>query len=393
MHGDASNNTSAANAPAGRYMRHNKMVVTSSIVVYVAFIAEPIAGGYSRGRKAMAHELSITKDGQAEAFYALTPAWHGLGTVVDQAPTSEAAIKLAHLEWEVTQQPIYTDSSQQTLACGADKAQVAGWCANVRKDTGDVLGVVTDRYTPVQNSEAFSFCDGLLADGVIKYESAGAMRGGKVIWMLTQMPGRTDEVAEGDNLDRYILFTNTHDGSRAALVLPTSVRVVCMNTLRLALERGRGNALKIRHTGEIADKLEAARIAVGLVNSLFDANLDTARKLASRRLVHEDFIAYLDRLMPLKRDASERTNKHRQEVRAKIKDNFYIDPRQQLGTIRQSAWAAVNAVTQFVDHQAERRGGTAKQRAESGFYSVTLGAGNDAKQSAWSTAVEMFAAV
>ncbi|HWE95443.1 MAG TPA: DUF932 domain-containing protein [Tepidisphaeraceae bacterium] len=119
----------------------------------------------------MAHELSITSDGQAEAFFALTPAWHGLGTVVDEAPDSAAAIKLARLEWEVAQQPIYTDTAQQTLAGGPDKAQVAGWTANVR----------TDRYRPVQNAEAFRFCDGVLADGIIKYESAGAMRGGKVV--------------------------------------------------------------------------------------------------------------------------------------------------------------------------------------------------------------------
>ncbi|HWE93085.1 MAG TPA: DUF932 domain-containing protein [Tepidisphaeraceae bacterium] len=339
----------------------------------------------------MAHELSITADGQAEAFFALMPAWHGLGTVVDEAPNSAAAIKLAHLEWEVAQQPIYTDSAQQTLAGGPDKAQVAGWTANVRKDTGEVLGVVTDRYRPVQNMEAFSFCDGLLADGIIKYESAGAMRGGKVIWLLARMPERTDEVAEGDTLQCYILFTNTHDGSRAALVLPTSVRVVCMNTLRLALGKGRKNALRIRHTGEIEGKLDAAREAVGLVNSMFDANLGTARKLASRRLVHNDFIGYLDRLMPVGGTDSERARKHRQEVRARVKDNFYLDKRQQLGAIRQSAWAAFNAVTQFVDHQAERRGGTTKQRAENGFYSVTLGAGNEAKQQAWNAAVAMFA--
>jgi phage/plasmid-like protein (TIGR03299 family) len=338
----------------------------------------------------MAHELSITADGQAEAFFALTPAWHGLGTVVDEAPSSAEAIKLARLEWEVMQQPIYTDSAQQTLAGGPDKAKVAGWTANVRKDTGEVLGVVTDRYKPVQNVEAFSFCDGLLADGIIRYESAGAMRGGKIIWLLAQMPGRTDEVAEGDTLRRFILFVNSHDGSRAALVLPTSVRVVCMNTLRLALGKGRANALRIRHTGEIDGKLDAARQAVGLVNSMFDANLGTARKLASRRLVHNDFIAYIDRLMPLGETDSERAKKHRQEVRAKIKRNFYSDHRQQLGAIRQSAWAAFNSVTQFVDHQAERRGGTTKQRAENGFCSVTLGAGHEAKQEAWNAAVEMF---
>ena len=193
------------------------------------------------------------------------------------------------------------------------------------------------------------------------------------------MPERKDEVAEGDSLHRYILFTNSHDGSGAASILPTSVRVVCMNTLRLALREGKAATLKIRHTGEIADKLEAARQAVGLVNTLFDANLEDARKLAGRKIGHHDFIAYLDRLIPLKsegEDQGKAVSKHRQEVRAKIKDNFYSDPRQQLSAIRGTAWAAFNAVTHYTDHQATSRGKTMRDTAENGFYSVMLGAGN-----------------
>lgn len=339
----------------------------------------------------MAHEISITREGVAEAFYALTPAWHGLGAVVQDAPSSEEAIKLAHLEWEVTQQPVYTATPQQTLAGQPEQAEIKGYVANVRKDSGDVLGVVSDRYQPVQNVEAFNFCDGLLQDGIIRYESAGAMRGGKVVWLLAQMPQRRDEVADGDQLAPYILFTNSHDGTRAALIMPTSVRVVCMNTLRLALRRGEATALKIRHTGEIDQKLEAAREAVGLVNKMFDANIDTARKLAARKVQHSEFITYLDKLMPLPDKAQKRAYNHRTEIRQKIKDNFYSDPRQQLSAIRNSAWAAFNAVTQYVDHQADYRGNSATKRAENGWYSVTLGAGNDAKQEAFDTAVEMFA--
>ncbi len=342
----------------------------------------------------MAHELSIGRDGIAEAFYALTPAWHGLGTVVTKALNSAEAIGAARLGWEVVQQDVYQQTQQQTLSGGYDFHPVAGWKLNVRQDTGDVLGVVSDRYQVVQNREAFDFCDGLLQDGIIKYESAGAIRGGRIVWLLAQMLERKDEVAEGDALHRSILFTNSHDGSGAASILPTSVRVVCMNTLRLALREGKAAALKIRHTGEIADKLEAARQAVGLVNTMFDANLEDARKLDGRKISHHDFIAYLDRLIPLKsegEDQGKAVSKHRQEVRAKIKDNYYSDPRQQLSAIRGTAWAAFNAVTHYTDHQAASRGKTMRDKAENGFYSVMLGAGNDAKQEAWNTAVEMFA--
>jgi phage/plasmid-like protein (TIGR03299 family) len=339
----------------------------------------------------MAHELSISADGRAEAFYALTPAWHGLGTVVDKALCSAEAIQAAHLEWEVIQKPIYTQTDQQTLTGGQDYAQVAGWCANVRADTGAALGVVTSRYKPVQNVEAFDFVDGLVQDGIIKYESAGAMRGGRVVWLLAKMPQR-QEVAEGDSLDQFILFTNTHDGSRAALILPTSVRVVCMNTLRLALAGSRGKALRIRHTGEIDSKLDEARAALGIATEQFSAHLETSRKLAGRKIQHREFIDYLDRIIPLEKDpAKKRANSGREEVRGKIKDNYYIDPRQQLAAIRGTAWAAFNSVTHYVDHQLPSRGGTSRQKADNAFYSVTLGHGNDIKQEAYRAAVEMFA--
>jgi phage/plasmid-like protein (TIGR03299 family) len=342
----------------------------------------------------VAHELSINSAGQAEAFYTLTPAWHGLGVVVKDAPNSQDAIRLARLDWEVVQQPVYTNSPQQTLIAGidGDMEKIEGWRANVRKDTGAVLGVVSSRYSVIQNVEAFDFVDALVQDGIVKYESAGAMRGGRVVWLLARMPGRS-EVAEGDELQRFILFTNTHDGSRAALILPTSVRVVCMNTLRLALSKGRGKALKIRHTGDIDAKIDEARAAMGIADSQFADNLETSRKLAARRLEHTEFIAYLDTLIPLPADhnANKRATTQRNEVRAKIKDLYYLDKRQTLPGVEKTAWAALNAVTQYVDHSMTTRGETAKQRAENAFYSVTMGHGNDIKQEAYRTAIEMFA--
>ncbi len=342
----------------------------------------------------MAHELSINAAGQAEAFYALTPAWHGLGVTVKDAPNSQDAIRLARLDWEVVQQAVYTNSAQQTLIAGidGDMGKIEGWRANVRRDTGAVLGVVSSRYSVIQNVGAFDFVDALVQDGIVKYESAGAMRGGRVVWLLARMPGR-GEVVGGDDLERFILFTNTHDGSRAALILPTSVRVVCMNTLRLALSNGRGKALRIRHTGDIDAKIGEARQAMGIADRQFSDHLDAARKLAARKLQHSEFIAYLDRLIPLPadQDASKRATTQRNEVRAKVKDLYYLDKRQTLPGIEKTAWAAMNAVTHYVDHALASRGQTAKERAENAFRSVTMGHGNDIKQEAYRTAVEMFA--
>src|SRR6266699_3339319 len=109
----------------------------------------------------MAHELSIREDGRVEAFFgSKEPAWHGLGMVVDGTPSSAEAIELAGLGWEVGTEPIYP----------ADMQPIEGWRRTIRQDSKATLGVVTDGYNVVQNREAFDFIDGLLQDGLMKYE-------------------------------------------------------------------------------------------------------------------------------------------------------------------------------------------------------------------------------
>ena len=149
----------------------------------------------------MAHQISMF-DGVGEAAFALRPAWHGLGRTLDYVPDSEAMIEAAHLGWSVGARPLVT----------CDGRSVPGYFATVREDTGAVLGVVSDRYKVVQNRDAFDFLDSLLQDGVLRYESAGALKGGRVVWALARMPS-DDEIAPGDVSRRYILFSTTHDGS------------------------------------------------------------------------------------------------------------------------------------------------------------------------------------
>ena len=149
-------------------------------------------------------------DGVGEAAFALRPAWHGLGRVLDDVPSSEEMIEAAHLGWSVGAQEMVTSEGRS----------VPGYFATVREDTGAVLGVVSDRYKVVQNRDAFNFLDSLLQDGVIRYESAGALKGGRVVWALARMPSN-DEIALGDVSRRYILFSTTHDGSGSVHALPT----------------------------------------------------------------------------------------------------------------------------------------------------------------------------
>lgn len=148
--------------------------------------------------------------------------WHGLGTVVKEAPASEEALRLAGLDWNVIQEPIYTPFREK----------IDGFKANVRDSDRKVLGVVSDRYKVVQNVEAFSFTDELLGQGV-RYETAGSLSGGKRVWLLARLP--REYIIAGERISPYLVFSNTHDGSGSVKVAVTPIRVVCNNTLNLAL--------------------------------------------------------------------------------------------------------------------------------------------------------------
>lgn len=167
--------------------------------------------------------------------------WHGLGTIVMEAPASAEALRLAGLDWEVVQEPIYTDSNEK----------IEGYRVNVRDSDRKVLGVVSDRYKVVQNVDAFSFTDELLGKGV-RYETAGSLQEGKKVWLLARIP--REYIIAGERISPYLVFSNTHDGSGSVKVAITPVRVVCNNTLNLALDTAK-RSFSMMHTGNVQDKI------------------------------------------------------------------------------------------------------------------------------------------
>ena len=177
-------------------------------------------------------------------FTRVTP-WHGLGTRVEEAPGSKEALVLAGLDWKVVQKPIVTE----------DGLPVNGFNANIRDRDSQVLGVVTNRYKVVQNEDAFAFTDKLLGEGVT-YETAGSLQDGRRTWILAKLPQRY--IISGDEITPYLVFMNSHDGTGAIKAAMTPVRVVCQNTLNLALSTAK-RSWSTNHTGDIKGKLEDAR--------------------------------------------------------------------------------------------------------------------------------------
>lgn len=331
----------------------------------------------------MSHEITERADGTAEAAYAMVPAWHGLGTVVDHAMTSEEAIQLAHLDWEVEQYPLVARRARGEAILDID---VTGKVANVRTDCQRVLGLVSKQYTIVQNAEAFAFVDALHQDGIIKYESAGSLKGGRVVWLLARMP-QEFEVAAGDRLQQFILFSTSHDGSQAVRCLPTSVRVVCWNTYSSATA-GEPWGITIRHMGDLSARIDEARRAVMHVGRAFDDYHETAQRLTETTVDMERLEAYVNVLFP---DEKGLNNWHRQHMRQAIIQAFSDGP-QMVPSIRGTAWAAFNSVTQVVDHQSLYRARGTDGPAENRMISTVFGSNAALKRSALDLAVSAFTA-
>ncbi len=314
----------------------------------------------------MAHELDFSR-GKAACMVVGKPAWHRLGAVIESAVTSEEAIKHAQLDWTVAQWPVLTH-------CGPDSAECEGFRANVRTDTGAVLGLVTERYELFQNVEAFDFMDGIVNDKLAMYETAGALFGGRKIWIMASIPR---ELRVNDDLVRpYVLLTNSHDGSSALRMIPTSVRVVCNNTLNLALNRDGGQGLTIKHTGTLQARVEQARRAFNLVNQRFDLFGEELNALVGKALSVVEADSYFKSL--LDEDA-----KTAPKTLAKIRANF-DNERNTLRGIRHTAWAAYNAVSEFADHQKTVRG-----NAEGRLNSNWFGTSNQLKQRAFNAALAL----
>lgn len=267
-------------------------------------------------------------------FYTRTAPWHGLGTRVLEAPTSSAALSLAGLDWKVVQKPVFT----------ADGLFISGFKANVRDRDNQVLGVVSDRYKVVQNEDAFAFTDELLGEGVT-YETAGSLQNGRRTWILAKLPQRY--IISGDEIDPYLVFMNSHDGTGAIKAAMTPIRVVCQNILNLALSTARRSWSTI-HTGDIHGKLQDARNTLLYADRYMAVLGKTIEELSRQKLSDRQVLEYIDALFPLPEDASEARKKNIGKLKEELKLRYFDAP--DLQHVGKNAYRFVNAVSDFATH-------------------------------------------
>ncbi|CAL1519174.1 DUF932 domain-containing protein [Chitinophaga sp. MM2321] len=218
----------------------------------------------------MAHNLNFNAaTGKYSFFSVQEKAWHGLGQIVADYPTSAEALRFAGLDFEIAKYPLYSKSesfeiTDSGLLIPSREINVPNYYANVRTDNNKVLGVVGKDYEIIQNTDAFSFFDAIVGGGDgIKYETAGALGDGERVFITAKLPDYIRIGASNDVIEQYLFLTTSHDGSGSITVAFTPVRIVCANTLNAAMHCNT-MALRIRHTANAKQRLEQAHKVMGM---------------------------------------------------------------------------------------------------------------------------------
>lgn len=267
-------------------------------------------------------------------FYVRETPWHGLGTRVNEAPDSREALIAAGLDWNVLQEPIYTEAEEL----------VDGYKANIRDSDRQVLGVVTDRYKIVQNRDAFSFTDQLLGEGV-RYETAGSLQGGKKVWLLAHLPH--EYIISGERISPYLVFFNSHDGSGAIKAALTPIRVVCQNTLNLALSTAKRSWSMI-HTGDIKGKMQEAHDTLFMAEKYMDKLGKEFETLRRKKLTDKQVMEYIEILLPVEDGSTPQQIKNMKRLQEDMKLRYFEAP--DLKDVGNNAYRFINAVSDFATH-------------------------------------------
>lgn len=267
-------------------------------------------------------------------FYVRQAPWHGLGNRVEHTLSSGEALQVAGLDWEVIQKSIQTE----------DNAKIPGYKANIRATDQRLLGVVSDRYKIVQNHEAFAFTDELLGEGV-RFETAGSLQNGRRVWLLAKLPD--NYIISGDRISPYLVFTNSHDGSGSIKIAMTPIRVVCQNTLNLALSNAK-RFWTTTHTGDIKSKLDKAKKTLLLAEYYMDKLAVEVDYLNRIKMPDQKIMEYIELLLPLPDNATKIQEKNVELLRSDMKLRYFEAP--DLEHVGKNGYRFINAISDFATH-------------------------------------------
>lgn len=332
----------------------------------------------------MAHQIEThtteTGELQAAAIYARQDAWHKLGTTVTEAFTAEDAMTIGHLGgWNIRKAPLTTTDITDD---GVPTIEVPDRYATVRTNpfTGasEALGVVGNHYTPIQNEEHAEFLNALVDESGAHFETAGSLRGGREVFITMKMPDHM-LVGDTDPVDLYLAAVNSHDGTSSFRLMVSPVRVVCANTLAMALRDNKG-VHSVRHTVNATQAIGEARRALDLSFAYLDEFQAEAERMIQTSLTKAQFSKIITAEFGAEADASEAVQTRRGNMIDQMM-TLFAEAGTQKG-VRNTRWAGYNAITEYADHFQPvfaKGGDVAEVRAQR----VILGAGADIKQRAF----------
>jgi phage/plasmid-like protein (TIGR03299 family) len=270
--------------------------------------------------------------------------WHKLGHRFEQAPSLEEALVAAGLDWTVSTEPVFSGAGEKV------EAQLTR-----RSSDNSILGVVGPNYVPLQNSEAFEFFRPFLDQKEAAIETAGSLRMGKRVWILAKINRDPMTVKGNDIVDKYVLLSNSHDGTLAVRVGFTPVRVVCSNTLAGAHNNKASKLIRVKHTKNVVQNLENIREIMDLANSEFEATAEQYRLLANKSINQKDLEKYVklvfntqSRIVEAEGNLDSINNKR---ILDEVRPLFEVGRGNDMPEIKGTLWAAYNAIAEHIQYK------------------------------------------
>lgn len=333
----------------------------------------------------MAHLINYDDRKQTYSFATYgEKAWHGLGQVVDKAMTAKECIELANLDYEVGKTALMAEIPTETG--GTIYQPYEQKFATFRKDNNKVLGLVGSRYEIVQNKDAFAFFDAIIDEGEAIFETAGALGNGERIFVTAKLP--EDMLVGGEPCNKYIILTNSHDGTSSIIAGFTTVRIVCNNTLQAAL-KNLNNKVLIEHRIGAKDRLSEAYKVMNIASKYMGEVEGVFNSMAKAKCDDNLLREYIKTVMKpeykgvLTEDEQDKLSTRFKNQVESIYSFALSHPTQTTEATRGTIWGAYNAISGYYNYLAKFK------TSEDKFSSQMFGAGHNKIQKAFSTALEI----
>tara|TARA_R110000751_G_scaffold113617_1_gene212753 strand:+ start:269 stop:1213 length:945 start_codon:yes stop_codon:yes gene_type:complete len=284
----------------------------------------------------MSHEV------EKMIFAGATP-WHGLGTEINEEVGFWEAFQLAGLDWEVDTKPLFTAGGEQVTHRAA-----------YRTSDDRILGIVGKRWTPLQNRDAFEIFEPMVDSGDLKIHTAGSLRNGERIWALCQINQDNSEVVTGDEIAKFVLLSNGHDGKLAVHFGFTPIRVVCANTEAMARNSAASKLIRVRHNRFVKRNVQDVRDVMNLANQEFEATAEVYRYLASKSISTKDLETYVKIVLGADGKGEDDISTRTKNIILQVTNLFENGKGTDIVGVRGTYWGAYNAVTEYLNYSKGR---------------------------------------